>query len=114
MVQFLYIDITTNIASSMCSSVPVAISSLLFCGAQDPERERELGALLGEGVGEVFPVLVSYGKLITDYSADGAAGGVPGGQRPWRLSLHPLPLQALEMNTIYTQATIQLQFKRAD
>ena len=42
---------------------------------QDPEREQELGALLGEGVGEVFPVLVSYGKLITDYSADGAAGG---------------------------------------
>ena len=43
---------------------------------QDPERERELGALLGDGVGEVFPVLVSYGKLITDYSADGAAAGV--------------------------------------
>jgi len=44
---------------------------------QDPERERELGALLGDGVGEVFPVLVSYGKLITDYSADGAAAGAP-------------------------------------
>jgi hypothetical protein len=52
----------------------------LLCCAQDPERERELGALLGEGVGEVFPVLVSYGKLITDYSADGATGGAPGGQ----------------------------------
>jgi len=42
---------------------------------QDPDRERELGALLGDGVGEVFPVLVSYGKLITDYSADGGAAG---------------------------------------
>ena len=45
------------------------------CIPQDPERERELGSLLGDGVGEVFPVLVSYGKLITDYSADGAAAG---------------------------------------
>ena len=40
---------------------------------QDPERESELGALLGQAeVVEVYPMLVSYGKLITDYSTDAA------------------------------------------
>ena len=49
--------------------------------AQDPEREAELGALLGQAeVAEVFALLVSYGKLITDYSADAAAEPEEGDQ----------------------------------
>ena len=49
-------------------------TNFLTLPLQDPEREAELGSLLGQAeVGEVFPMLVSYGKLITDYSTDAPA-----------------------------------------
>jgi pre-mRNA-splicing helicase BRR2 len=45
----------------------------------DPERQREVGDLLGAPVGDDrFAELVAIGKLITDYVAEGAGGGGDG------------------------------------
>lgn len=40
---------------------------------QDPQREKEIGALLGELTGNDYDRLVALGKRITDYSAAEAA-----------------------------------------
>ncbi len=60
-----------------CLSLPTLASiapSLLL--AQDPQREKEIGDLLGTLTGNDYDRLVALGKRITDYSAAEAAAAV--------------------------------------